>query len=125
MSSVKTYANDDRHCYCQIKFDSGERVLVSIASIPTPSIKITRLGLGGLIPRQTIWEFNAIMAGGHDSYVKKLVKMFRPDPKGPAHPLDMLRDILLSCSSIDDARKTLSDIEFRIIKKNQKQHKQK
>lgn len=107
MSSVVTYANNERQCFCQIKFDSGERVLISIAGTPTPSLKVIRLALGGLIPRQTIWEFNATMAGGPDAYVRGLMEMFPPDPKGAIHPLDVIRDTLLQCPSIDDARRML------------------
>lgn len=90
-----------------VKFDSGERVLISIASVPTPSLKVMRMALRGLIPRQTIWEYNATMAGGPDAYVRGLMRMFPPDPNGPIHPLDIIRDTLLRCSSINDARRTL------------------
>lgn len=105
MSSVVTYANNERQCFCQSKFDSGERVLISIAAVPTPSIKVMRLALGGLIPRQIIWEYNATMAGGPDAYVRDLMEMFPPDPNSHVHPLDIIRDTLLRCSSIEDARR--------------------
>lgn len=107
MSSVVTYANNEGQCFCQIKFDSGERVLISIASVPTPSCKILRLVLGGFIPFQTIWEYNSTMAGGPAAYVRGLMKMFPPEPGGPIHPLDLIRDTLLRCSSIADARRVL------------------
>ena len=113
MSSVVTYANNQRQCFCQIRFDSGERVLISIASLPTPSLKVVRMALGGLIPRQTVWEYNATMAGGSDVYVRGLMKMFPPAPNGPIHPLDIIRDTLLRCSSIDDARRTLLERQAR------------
>jgi hypothetical protein len=86
MSSVVTYANNEPQCFGQIKFDSGERVLISIASAPTPSIKIMGLALGSLILRQTIWEHNPTMAGGYNAYVKKLMEMFPPDPSDAIHP---------------------------------------
>lgn len=114
MSSVVTYANNERQCFCQIKFDSGERVLISIAAAPTPSLKIMRLAFGGLIPRQTIWEYNPTMAGGYGAYIKKLMTMFPPDPNGPVHPLDVIRDTLLQCSSIEDARRALLEREARV-----------
>jgi hypothetical protein len=83
-------------------------------SIPTPSIKVLRLVLAGLIPRQTIWEYNATMAGGYNAYVKNLMGMFPPDPNGSVHPLDVIRDVLLQCSSINEARRILSERESRV-----------
>jgi hypothetical protein len=58
VSTVVTYRNNERQCFCQIKFDTGERALISIAAAPTPSVKVLKLAFGGLIPRQTIWEYN-------------------------------------------------------------------
>ena len=55
MTSVVTYANNERQAFCQIKFDTGERVLISIAGLPKPSVKIMRLAFGGLFPVKTIW----------------------------------------------------------------------
>jgi hypothetical protein len=75
MSEVVAYRNDKYRCFCQIKFDSGERILISIASIPKPSIKIFKL-IGGFLPIQTIWEFNPSIAGGYNAYVEKLIHMF-------------------------------------------------
>jgi hypothetical protein len=72
MSSVVTYQNTDRQCFCPIKFDSGDRVLISIASLPTPSVKISRMALGGLLPREAIWEYNATIAGSVGAYAENL-----------------------------------------------------
>lgn len=41
--------------YSQIKLDSGERVLISIAA---NEIKIFKLKFFGTIPSQTVWEFS-------------------------------------------------------------------
>jgi hypothetical protein len=43
MGKVVTYANNDRQCLCQIKFESGERVLISIAGPPNAGVKIMKL----------------------------------------------------------------------------------
>jgi hypothetical protein len=107
MSRVVTYRNNERQCFCQIRFESGERVLISIAGTPIPSLRVIRLVLGGLVPRQTIWEYSAVIAGGRDAYVSGVMQMFPPDPNGAVHPLDILRDALLVCSSIEDVRRTL------------------
>ena len=114
MSSVVTYANNKYQCYCQIKLDSGDRILISIASVPKPSIKIMKLFLG-FWPLQTIWEYNPAMAGGYDAYVRKLVKMFHnPLASEPKHPLDTFRDLLLPCKSIPEVRDFLFQAERSI-----------
>jgi hypothetical protein len=63
MSKVITYQNTDKQCFCQIKFGSGERVLISILdkmgsvpSLPFVNVKLFRLAMGGLLPRETLWE---------------------------------------------------------------------
>lgn len=112
MSKVVTYKNDKYRCFCQIKFDNRERILISIASSPNPSVKISKLGLGGLIPIRTIWEFTPTMAGGYDAYVRKLIAMFVDIEKNSnQHPLDAIRDKLLPCHSIDEAIRVLLNAE--------------
>lgn len=102
MSKIVTYKNDKYRCFCQIKLDSGERILISIAAIPTPSIKVSKLALG-LVPIQTIWEYNPTMAGGYEAYAKKTFDMF-VNPEAPKHPLDAIVDTLLPCKSIEEVR---------------------
>lgn len=115
MGKVVTYANNKYQCFCQIKLDNGERVLISIASAPTPSVKLMKLGFFGMWPVQTIWEYNPTMAGGYDAYVRKMMKMFQ-DPLAvePNHPLDILRDRLLPCRSISEVRNSMLEAERNI-----------
>ena len=109
MSSVVTYQNTDRQCFCQIRFNSGERVLISIASLPMPSVKVVRVALGGLLPREAIWEYNATMAGSVGAYAQNLIKMFPPDAASQSvHPLDIMRDALLQCRSMAECRSLLA-----------------
>jgi len=112
MGKVVAYANNNYQCYCHIKLDSGERVLISIASAPTPSVKVMKLAFFGLWPIQTIWEYNPTMAGGYEHYVRKMMIMFQ-DPLAvePKHPLDILRDRLLPCRSISEVRDFLFEAE--------------
>ena len=115
MSEVVTYANSECLCYCQIKLDSGERALISIASAPTPCVKLKKLGFFGLWPIQTIWEYNPTMAGGYEAYVRKMMQMFQdPSALEPKHPLDILRDRLLPCRSISEVRDSLFESERNI-----------
>lgn len=109
MTSVVTYANDARGCFCQIKFDSGERILISIAGLPNASVRIMRMAFGGLLPIKTIWEYSLTMAGDPNAYVENIMTMFPPRPGASIAPLDVVRDALLQCSSIDDARRTLTE----------------
>ena len=112
MGNVVTYANNKYQCFCQIKLDSGERVLISIASAPTPSVKLMKLVFFGLWPIQTIWEYNPTMAGGYEAYVRNMMKMFQdPLDVEPKHPLDILRDRLLPCRSISEVRDSLFEAE--------------
>ena len=106
MGKVVAYANNSRQCFCQIKFETGERVLISIAGPPNAGVKVIKL-LFGIIPTQTVWECSAAMAGGFDNYVHKLHVMF-PELK---HPLDSLRDRLLSCKSIPEAKTALLAVQ--------------
>jgi hypothetical protein len=50
MSSVVRERDDGSQCWCQIRFDSGERVLISIAGKPSLSVTVFRLAFVGLIP---------------------------------------------------------------------------
>jgi hypothetical protein len=114
MSSVVRERDDESQCWCQILFDSGERVLISIAGKPTASIKVLRLAFAGLIPVKTIWELTPAKVGGDDAFVHYFVKMFLSDQTELPRPLAAIRDALLKCSSIDSARTMLSERESRV-----------
>ncbi len=106
MGNVVTYVNNSRQCFCQIKFESGERVLISISGPPDPGVKIMKLLLCA-IPTQTVWECTAAMSGSFEKYVHILHAMF---PK-VEHPLDSIRDHLLTCKSISEARDSLLKLQ--------------
>ncbi|MEN6560256.1 MAG: hypothetical protein ABFD52_05740 [Acidobacteriota bacterium] len=111
MSKVETYSNTAHKCYCQIKLDSGERILLSIASMPSPSIKVFKVKFLG-VPVKTVWEYNPTMAGGYEAYVRKLIEMFAdPSDEEPKHPLDAIRDRLLPCQSISEVLNSLLEAE--------------
>lgn len=110
LSKIIAYKNDKYRCFCQFKLNSGERILISIAGTPTPSIKISKLAFGGLIPTQTIWEYNLTMAGGYETYARKTFYMFG-NPESRKHPLDAMIDMLLPCNSIEEVRFTLLKAE--------------
>src|SRR5512141_2319516 len=109
-SKVIAYKNTDRVCFGQIRFSSGERILISIATVPEHSIKVIKL-LAGIIPFKTIWEFTAANAGGKDTHTR-LISMFMnntaPEVK---HPLDAIILKLITCRSCDEAVRALQQAE--------------
>lgn len=109
-SKVIAYQNTDRVCFCQIKFSSRERILISIASVPEHSIKVIKL-LAGLVPYRTIWEFNATKAGGKDPNAG-MIAMFT-DQTAPEvkHPLDAIILKLVPCRSCNEALHVLQQAE--------------
>lgn len=115
VGKVTHYANNKYMCCCSIKLESGERIMISIAAALNPSVKIYKMGLLGMLPVHTIWEYNPMMAGGYDAYVRKMMKMLQdPLSDDPKHPLDILRDLLLPCQSILEIRDLLFDAERSI-----------
>ncbi len=94
----------EREPFYQIKFQSGERALLLAADMPAPSVGLVRLALGGLLPWQIVWEYNPIRAGGYSDYIHKLNAMFSSTTERSNATAHHIRDILLSCRSIEDAR---------------------
>lgn len=78
--------------YCQLKLASRERVLISCAQT---GIKIIKLGLGGLIPTKTVaeWPFAQIEAA---------VLIFADESNPSQHPLEAIKNKLMTCSSIQE-----------------------
>ena len=110
MTKLIAYKNTDKVCFCQIKFRSRERILISIANVPGPSIKVIKL-LAGIIPYKTIWEFNAPNTSGKDPHAG-LISMFT-DKKSPEvdHPLDAIIIKLIPCRSCNEAVSVLRQAE--------------
>jgi membrane protease YdiL (CAAX protease family) len=94
-----------------LKFASGERALVLITGMPAPSVELVRVVLGGLIPWQTVWEYNPKRAGGYSDYIHKLKAMFSPTTERIDDSLPDIRDALVRCPSIKEARVLLLERE--------------
>jgi hypothetical protein len=106
---VTAYRNTDRHCFCQIKFQSGERVIVSLANVPEPGIKVIKI-LFRVFPK-TIWEFSA--RGEKDAY-SRMIDMFTDQGATRAsHPLDAAIIKLHTCRSCGEAVRALLQAEER------------
>ncbi|HYA30810.1 MAG TPA: type II CAAX endopeptidase family protein [Acidobacteriota bacterium] len=93
----------ERRRFYQLKFSSGEQALVLIADMPAPSVELVRLIVGGLVPWQTVWEYNPARAGGYSDYIDKLKKMFSPTTGRFDDAYHYIRDTLLRCRSIEEA----------------------
>lgn len=107
MSKVIAYENTERVCFCQIRFDSREKVLVSVAAVPVPGIRVMKL-LFGIIPHKTIWGIDVPpdQENAHD----KLVAMLTERRGSPVtHPLDAVIHKLLPCRSCAEAVRALRE----------------
>lgn len=101
MAKVIAYRNDGRASVCQMRFESREKILVSVAGVPVPGIRVMKL-LFGLIPCQTIWEVSVSQEA--DAAHEKLISMLtgRKD-SGVEHPLDAMVQKLRPCRSCAEA----------------------
>ena len=91
----ETYRNDQSRCFCQVRLDSGERVLVSGAQ---GAVKLVKVALGGLLPVGTIATLGSA----------QLAQLFRPmltDAAFPfQHPLDMTAMMVAGMPSVSDLK---------------------
>ena len=103
----------ERRRFYQLKFASGEQALVLIAGMPAPSVELVRLILGGVVPWQTVWQYNPIRAGGYSDYIHKLTAMFSPTTGRSDDSVHSIRDALIPCRSLEEARTLLLERERR------------
>ncbi len=110
MSKVIAYKNTEQHCFCQIKFDSRERILVSIASAPEYSIKVFKL-IAGIFPLKTLWEYKATSTTERDAHKELITLLLGRGEKKADHPLDAIITKLVPCKSCDEAARMLQRAE--------------
>ncbi|MHB1076909.1 hypothetical protein [Thiobacillus sp.] len=79
----------------QLKLPNGERILISCAQT---GIKIFKLALGGLIPTRTIAEWPI-------SQLDSAIEIFADETVPTQHPLDTIKNRLLTCQSINEIEK--------------------
>jgi hypothetical protein len=102
MSKVIAYKNTQQHCFCQIRFRSRERIMVSIASVPVHSVRIIKL-VAGIFPVKTVWEYTASSVNEKAAH-KELIALFLGQSEKKAdHPLDAIIIRLLECRSSNEA----------------------
>lgn len=105
MSKVIAYRNDGRASVCQIRFKSREKVLVSVAGMPVPGIKVMKL-LFGIIPYKTIWEI-AVPEEVETAHDKMVSMLTGRKNSGVEHLLDAVILKLRPCFSCEEAARAL------------------
>ncbi|MBI5632956.1 MAG: hypothetical protein HZA15_05700 [Nitrospirae bacterium] len=109
MSKIIAYKKDARHCFSQIRFDSREKILISVANNPAHSIKVIKL-FAGIIPYKTVWEYS--LPEGAKNGPAKLISLFADrSGKKVDHPLDAITTKLLTCRSCSEAVRALQQAE--------------
>jgi hypothetical protein len=111
MSKVIAYNKTERHCFCQIRFNSRERVMVSVASVPDYSIKVMKL-IFGIFPYKTIWEYNAKATAEKKAHKELITLFLGQSGKKADHPLDAIIIKLLECRSCTEAELVLRRAEL-------------
>ncbi len=91
MGEIVTYRNaGTRGVFSQIRLESGERILLSMAQT---GFRVSKLVLG-VIPTETLWDIR------QEEILAKLT-----DASDPAkHPLDVAIALLKDCKSIEAVR---------------------
>lgn len=108
MSKVITYKNEGvKGVFSQIKLDSGERVLISIAA---NEIKIFELKFLGTIPGQTLWVYPDLF---------QLADLLQKNGYSD-HPLDVLVEKVKNLGSIEQLQKEFKDFITELVSKNNK-----
>lgn len=104
MSEIITYKNSPSGKYCQIKLDDGNRILISIAQT---GVKVMKLKWGGMIPSRDIFDittqelFSEKYKPAREKLTEKSIAM---------DMLDVFKEILIECCSLEEAVKALDDI---------------
>lgn len=102
MSYVVAYNADGvgGSCFCQIKLDSGERVLISMSGYPYVA-QIMKVAFGA-IPTGAVWK-----CGNPGPILARLFPHNKDWSKKGV--LDLLRNELLKCQSIAEVKELLGD----------------
>ena len=102
MGQVLAYDNNPPHrMCCQLRLDSGERILISITD---SGIRISKLGFGGRIRTGTIWKRER-------EDIRDTLELFAHSKKPMTSALDAIKDKLIDFQSIGDVKAFFS---FRI-----------
>lgn len=104
MSEIITYSNSPTGKYCQIKLDDGNRILISIAQT---GIKVMKMKWGGILPAGDIFDISTqdLFSEQYKRARERLTKVSLE-----LDMLDVFKDVLLPCKTLDEAKKVLKEI---------------
>jgi hypothetical protein len=90
---IITYTSEtEKGMYCQIKFDSGDSVLIAMVG---HDVKMFKLATGGLIPVKTIWRSRSAAAS---------IRLFIDEDAPINHPVDAIQDTRTSGEPREDLK---------------------
>lgn len=104
MGKIITYKNSPSGKFCQIKYDDGNRILISLAQT---GVKISKLKWVGLVPSETILDISTpdMFSDKYKATREKLNEVsLEPDL------LDVFKDLLLPCNSLDEVKGKLDEV---------------
>jgi hypothetical protein len=58
-----------------------------------------------------VWKLTPAKVGGYDAYVSCFMRMFSINEMKRRRPLEAIRNVLLRCSSTEQARRRLCELE--------------
>lgn len=104
MSEIITYKNSPSGKYCQIKLDDGNRILISLAQT---GIKVMKMKWGGVMPAGDIFDISTqdLFSEKYRHSREKLTEISLE-----LDMLDVFKDVLLPCRTLDEAKKVLNEI---------------
>lgn len=104
MGKIITYKKGPSGKFCQIKYDDGNRILISLAQT---GVRISKLKWAGLIPSEAIFDISTsdMFSDKYKVAREKLTEVsLEPDL------LDVFKDLLLPCNSIKEVKGKLDEI---------------
>jgi len=107
MGKIITYKCGPSGKYCQIKLDDGNRILISIAQ---EGVRVYKLKWGGLIPSGTIFDISTKDLFS-DEY--KFARERLTERSLALDMLDVFKEILIPCKSLDEVKIELNKIFVR------------
>lgn len=104
MSKIISYSNNSSEKFCQIKLDDGNRIFISLTQT---EIKVFKTKFFGSMPSDTVFEISTL-----DLYSSRF-KTARERLTERSHALDILdvlKEILIECHSLEEVKSTLKTV---------------
>lgn len=104
MSEIISYKNDSTGAFCQIKYEDGNRILISSAQV---GIAVHRLKWLGLVPAESLLNISTedLFSDNYKSALSKLTEI-----STAPNILDAFKDWLLPLKSIKEVKQELDSL---------------